>query len=71
MNKQAIIESLKEVIRIVVLAAITAAVGWATNKLSGLDPNSLFYVVGTLVLRFVDKWLHENQNVSAKGLLPF
>lgn len=75
MDKNAIIKSvvegIKEVGRIAFFAAITAAVGWASNKLGGLDPSSTFYVVGTLVLRFVDKYVHVNEGTTRNGISPF
>lgn len=71
MNKNAILEGLKEVARLALFAAISAVVAWATDKMSGLDPTSAYVAVGTVVLRFADKWIHENKNVDAKGIAPF
>ena len=71
MNKEAILEAVKEVARLALFAALTAAVAWATERLSGLDPSSTFYIIGTVVLRFVDKFLHSNEDISATGISPF
>ncbi len=71
MNRKAIWEGLKEVGRIAFLAAVTAAIAWATDAVDLLDPTSTFYIVGTLVLRFADKYLHENQDVKISGIAPF
>lgn len=71
MNKTAILEAVKEVARLAFFTAISAVVAWATAKLSSLDPSSSFVIIGTVVLRFVDKWLHTNDNVSATGIAPF
>lgn len=71
MNKQAIIEAVKEVGRLAFFAALTAVLGWATTKVSSLDPSSVYYIVGTLVLRAVDKYLHTNPDTKATGIAPF
>lgn len=71
MNQEAIIKTLKEAGRIALFAAITAVVGYAGEQLAGLDPNSVYFIVGTLALKLVDKYLHENANVPVKGLAPF
>lgn len=70
-TKNAILETVKEAGRIAVFAGVSALVAWATNKLSGLDPNSTFVVVGTLVLRLLDKWVHVSDRVSLNGLVKF
>lgn len=71
MDKQAIIEAVKELARIAFFGAIAAVLSWATTKIANIDPNSVYAVVGTIVLRVVDKWVHENENVKAGGLAPF
>lgn len=70
-NKQAIMEALKEIGRLAFFGALSAVLAWATTQIAGLDPNSVYAIAGTLVLRFLDKWVHENDNVQAKGLAPF
>lgn len=71
MDKKAVWEAVKEVARLAFFAAAAAVVAWATTKLTALDPNSTFVVIGTAVLRFVDKWIHESENTKANGLAPF
>lgn len=70
-NATAIWEAVKEVLRLALFAAVSAGVAWATTKLTALDPTNVYVIVGTIVLRFVDKWIHENENVKANGLAPF
>lgn len=70
-NKEAIFEAFKEVARIAVFAAITAIIGWATMKLSSYDPTSEFYIIGTTLLRAIDKYIHERKDVPLKGITPF
>ena len=71
MNKQAIIEAIKEAARLAFFAALAALVAWATDKLGALDPTSLQVVIGTAVLRIIDKFVHENKDIKAKGIAPF
>lgn len=69
--KTAAWEMAKEGLRIAFFAAVTALVGWFSNVLAGIDPNSVYYIVGTLLLRLADKFVHENKEVKANGLVPF
>lgn len=71
MNTQAIIEGIKEVARLALFAVISVVLAWGSEKLAGLDPSSAWVIGGTLVLRFLDKWIHENQSISATGISPF
>lgn len=71
LNKQALIEMLKEAGRLAFFAALSAIVAYAGHVLAGLDPNSLVVVVGTMVLRLLDKYVHENDNTNLKGVAPF
>lgn len=71
MDKKAILEAVKEVGRLMFFAALSVAVGWAAQKAQLLDPTSTQYVAATLVLRFLDKWVHENQQIEARGVAPF
>lgn len=69
--KQAFIETVKEVGRIAFFAAIAAVIGYVTTKVSNLDPNSTFYILATLALKLVDKYVHTNEDMSAQGIAPF
>ena len=69
--KDAIISTAKEGLRIALFAALSALVAWASNKLAGLDPSSTTVVLGTIVIRLVDKYVHENKDINAKGIAPF
>lgn len=70
-NWTAILAGLKELARVAVFGAISAALAWGTTQVGNLDPSSAYAVAGTLVLRFLDKYVHANQDIPAKGLLPF
>lgn len=71
MNKQAIIETAKEVARIALLAAVTAVVGWVSTKVSSFDPTSVYYIVGTVLLRAVDKYVHVSPDTTKNGITGF
>ncbi len=69
-TKQAVLETLKEAFRIAFFAALTALAAWATNKLAGFDPTSIYYIGGTILLRLLDKYIHENENIKSNGISP-
>lgn len=71
MNKKAIVEAVKEVARLAAFAAISAAATWVASKVATFDPTTVQYIIGTAVLRFVDKYIHNDTGTKAKGLLPF
>lgn len=64
-------EALKELVRLVILGAVSAGLTWLTKEVSTLDPSSAYAIVGTLVLRAIDAYIHHNDNIKANGLLPF
>lgn len=66
----ALIEAAKEGFRIALFAGLSALVAWGTTQLNLLDPNSTFVVIGTVVLRLADKFLHEDDTTDLKGLSP-
>lgn len=69
-TKKAIIESAKEVLRIAFFGAVTAVLGYASTKVASLDPSSAYYIVGTILLRAIDKYIHENKNIGSNGISP-
>ncbi len=66
MNKKAILEAAKELGRVLLFAAV----GWAISYFSNLPENTTT-MVALLVLRGLDKYLHENDNVRLNGIAPF
>lgn len=70
-NKQAIYKAAKEVARLAFFGAIASVLSWATTQVASLPADSVYAIVGTVVLRFIDKYVHANENIEAKGLLPF
>lgn len=71
MSRSALWEAVKEILRLAVFAAISAAIAGAIDYLSGFNSTETWVVVGLAVLRFADKWIHERKDVASKGLLPF
>jgi len=71
MDKKAIVDAVKEVGRLAFFAALTAIIGWATTKISSFDPSSTYYIVGTVILRFVDKYIHVSDTTVRNGIAPF
>lgn len=66
MNKQAVFEAAKELARVILFATIGFVIGYVTD----LPQNTTTGVV-LLLLRAVDKYLHENPEVKLNGLAPF
>lgn len=70
-SKSAVVEAVKEGGRLAFFAAIAALVAYATERLGAFDPSSVYVVVGTALLRVVDKYVHENKDIEAQGVAPF
>ena len=70
-NYNAIWEGVKEVLRLAFFAALAAAAAWLAQQIGGLDPNSVWVIAGTVALRFVDKWIHTNEDINHNGVAPF
>lgn len=64
--KQSALEALKEAGRVVVLALVS----WGLAKLGSL-PQTETVLIGTILLRMVDKFIHEWEETRANGLVPF
>lgn len=65
-TKQALWEAAKELGRVLILAAV----GWGISYLSTL-PTTQTTIAVLAVLRWLDKFLHENKAVKLSGLVPF
>lgn len=64
MNKQAIVSSVKELVRLVVLACVGALVAWLTNLQASFDPASVNALVIGLVLKFADRYAYKAKDVN-------
>lgn len=64
MNKP-IKEALKEVARLIVLAALSVAIDY----FAGLDGQA--YLIVTIALRGLDKLIHKSEKTELNGILPF
>ena len=68
MNKEALLEALKEGLRLALFASVSALLSFALEKLGLLDQNELSVMVGTMALRTLDKALHEwGKDLGKKG----
>lgn len=70
-NKTAVVEGVKELLRLALFAGIAAGITYLTQVLTSLDPGSVEAIVLTLVLRFVDKYVNKNPSIKHNGLAPF
>lgn len=63
-------ELIKFLLRITILGGAGVLVGSLINLLPQVDNEALKAILG-VVLIAADKWIHNNKNISYKGLLPF
>lgn len=70
---KALVEMLKEGLRLAVFAAAAAFIQWVLDvAIPGLDPQYMVYTpILTFLFRLADKYIHEHEGVKANGLLPF
>jgi len=75
MGKSPLYEAIKEAGRYAVFMAVSVFVSVLLDKLNTLPQNDTMIVILTLVLRMIDKYLHEKRKDIAykkpNGLLPF
>lgn len=64
-DQQAIVSAIKELLRLVIVAAIGAAVAWVTDLQSGFDPASLEALVIGLIIKFADRYAYKSKGVNA------
>lgn len=69
-RKYAIIATLKEAFRIALFAGLSALALWIGQKLTTLDPTTTDWLVGTFLLRLIDKYINKNQDNSYQGISP-
>lgn len=69
-NKKAFIEALKELVRVAFLGALSAGLSWLTTQVGNLDPTTTYAIVGAVVLKVLDKYIHKADNIPVKGISP-
>ena len=69
-NRTALMEGVKEILRLAFFAAVAAIITYLTNVLTSLDPTSVEAIALTVFLRFVDKYVHKNDDIKANGIAP-
>jgi hypothetical protein len=67
--KQPVAEGTKETVRTAIIAGASYLLSIGLNYLTGL-PQTEVTVILTLVLKGIDKYIHENPNINLKGLSP-
>lgn len=67
-DKKALTEALQEVGRVALFAAVSAVVAYLLKQLAGMDQTDMVVVVGTLALKLVDRYIHENKSMKSNGL---
>ncbi len=70
-DKKAILEAVKEAGRLALFGAISAVLAYVTGMVQTLDPASAQAVIGLLILKFADKYVHKSKNIDANGIAPF
>jgi hypothetical protein len=72
MNKKALIEGLKELARVAVIAAIPVIVSGIDTIQGGFEINWMLVqaVVAVAILKAIDKYIHKS-DIELKGILPF
>lgn len=65
-------ESVKEGLRLVVMAAALALINYLVDVVLPMYEATYTWVpIAILVLRMIDKWIHENKKMKWNGLVPF
>lgn len=71
MTKDNVLEMVKEGLRLALLAGVAALIDYGVAEVSSLDQSNTTVFVLTVVFKMADKFIHKNDNIKAKGLLPF
>jgi hypothetical protein len=66
-DKEALWEAIQEIARIAFFGGISALVAVGLNRLAGL-PQTETVVIGTFILKFIDKYIHDNPKIKFNGL---
>lgn len=71
-TKKAIIETVKEFLRFMWFGAIALVVTYLQAQISDPDAgiNEMLVLVIGLVIRLLDKYVHENRSIKVNGLAP-
>lgn len=70
-TKQSALEGVKELCRTLFFACLTAAVMYGYTYLNGnYDPSSIQFVLGTVLLRGLDSFVHHNDSIPVSTLSP-
>ena len=63
-DHKALFEAIKEALRLGIFAFASTVVAFALERITSLDQSQAIVILGTLVLRMVDKYLHSKSEIS-------
>ena len=66
-EKKVLWEAFQEVVRVALFGAISTVVGFYLEKMAGL-PQTEVVIIITLLLKFVDKYVHDSKHIKLNGL---
>lgn len=66
-DKKALEEAGQEVVRVAFFGAVSALVSLGLNRLAGV-PQTEVVILGTLLLKLVDKYIYESKYIKFNGL---
>lgn len=67
-DKQALVEALQEIMRVVFFASVSALIAFGLQKLGMQDQTDTVVILGTLVLKGLDKYVHDNKSIKLNGI---
>ena len=67
-DKKALMEAGQEVVRVVFFASVSALIAWGLAKLGVADQTDTVVILGTLVLKGLDKYIHDAKFIKFNGL---
>ena len=68
LDKKVLYEALQEMARVAFFASVSALVAYGLKQLSGQDQSQTVVLVGTLLLKGLDKYVHDNPAIKSNGL---
>lgn len=73
MNKQAVIESAKELGRVMVISVLPILMSSINTQTGEININWQIVLAALIVafLKAIDKYIHKEPEIKAQGLLPF
>ena len=67
-DKKALMEAGQEIARVAFFAALSAVVAYGLRQFANMDQTEIVVVAGTILLKFVDKYVHDSKFIKFNGL---